>query len=43
MQRARLSKVFERLTGLLSNRDPSRQHRNNDCKDDFSHLFFYRV
>jgi hypothetical protein len=43
MQRARLWRFFRRLTGLLSDCDPSRQHRNNDRKDDYSHRFFYRV
>jgi|RhiMetdeSRZDD1v2_1073273.scaffolds.fasta_scaffold13353_5 hypothetical protein len=38
-----LWRVLARLIGLLSNRDPAGQHRNNDRNDDFSHELFYRV
>ena len=32
-----LWRVFVRLTGLLSSRDPGRQHHNKDRKGDISH------
>jgi hypothetical protein len=38
-----LWRVLARLIGLLSNRDPAGQRRNNDRNDDFSHELFYRV
>ena len=37
-----LWRVFVRLTGLLSSRDPGRQHHNKDRKGDISHEVFYR-